>query len=687
MKNDIDALLDALFPNGRLQPGPNTRSRAAQDAEAFLKRVESGKKETDDALEESLADLSRVQAEAERSLAEMRRLLNESGEAVPDASVPETAKKETKTGTEEPPADAAQAFQKARESVGEEIIGQDDFLNALFTAFRRPAVTGTADGRPAAVIVVSGRDGTGRHSAVRVTAGALQKGGVLPNGRISTLDLGIYDTSDSAKLLIQDLYAAIESKDDVILFENFERCHPSLLPLLAGLAETGTLRLSTRYALQKGMLIDVGTALVPNAVSELKLSGQYLVFLTERGREDLADAFGAPFLAAVTDFCATGDFSAESLRKIGRAALEELAARVRERLGFTLGIEDGAAECVAERFSKKDGVESIDRLMEDCFRKLSEEKLRAALPEASGSVRAEDGTLVFAFPSFTVRAEEKQPAADGAAVENVKRELARVVGLAEIKDYVLSLEQNYIIQRLREERGMKADVPTMHMIFTGNPGTGKTTIARLVSKYLKAMGALSGGQLVEVTRADLVGKYVGHTAPLTRQVIRSALGGVLFIDEAYSLCRGEDDSFGLEAIDTLVKGMEDNRRDLIVILAGYSREMEAFLEANSGLRSRFPNIIEFPDYTAEELLAITKVLVEDKGYALSPACDAPLLAYFDRRRREDAQSAGNGRMARNLVEDAILRQSRRLTAGDVSRLTKEQLETLLPEDFDTGERA
>ena len=290
--------------------------------------------------------------------------------------------------------------------------------------------------------------------------------------------------------------------------------------------------------------------------------------------------------------------------------------------------------------------------------------------------------LAFVFPDFTVTVGEEKQTVNQAAVEAVKAEMNRIVGLQTVKDYVLSLEQNYVIQRLRESRGMKADVPTMHMIFTGNPGTGKTTIARLVSRYLKAMGVLTGGQLIEVTRADLVGKYVGHTAPLTQQVIRSAIGGVLFIDEAYALYRGADDSFGLEAIDTIVKGMEDNRENLIVILAGYSREMEEFLTANSGLKSRFPNIIEFPDYTAEELLKITRITVENKGYTLSPDCDAPLTAYFDRRQKADARTAGNGRMARNLVEDAILNQSRRLTAGDVSALTKETLETLLPEDFE-----
>ena len=169
MKNDIDALLNALFPNGRLQPGPSARSRAAQDAQDFLDRVEKGQKGTSGALDRSLTDLSRAQAEAEQSLKEMWRVLAEDGIA-PEETAPaakEEPKKEKKAGEEPPPADTAEAFRKARESVGEEIIGQDAFLNALFTAFRRPGITGTPEDRPAAVIVVSGRDGTGRHRTAR----------------------------------------------------------------------------------------------------------------------------------------------------------------------------------------------------------------------------------------------------------------------------------------------------------------------------------------------------------------------------------------------------------------------------------------------------------------------------------------------------------------------------------------
>lgn len=676
MKNDMDSILNSLFSGGRLNTGDGAKSRAARDAEAFLKRMETGQAGISDDLSRGISDLEKINSEAQKSMEEMRRLLEQDGTAAAE-------KPEVKKGSDaQPPVDNVHAFDEARRTAGGEIIGQDAFLNSLFTAFRRPTVMGVQAGRPAAVLVISGREGTGRHSALRVTVSALAENGAVKSGAIQTVNLALYPNAADSRLLIQDLFSALQSDSRVILFENFEKCHKSLLPQLAALLEMGTLKLSTRYAMQKGMLIEAGTALVPNAVSEIQASGQYFVFITDKGEAALADAFGAPFLSAVTDFCRTADFTEESLLKIGRATMQALADRAKERLRFTLTFQEDASSYLAAKFSRKDGVESIDRLCEKCFRLLSEKKLETAAETASGTVTAGGDGLTFTLDAFTLTVGEEKRTVNDAAAAEVRAEMAEIVGLQTVKDYVLSLEQNYVIQRLREERGMKADVPTMHMIFTGNPGTGKTTIARLVSRYLKAMGVLTGGQLVEVTRADLVGKYVGHTAPLTQQVIRSAVGGVLFIDEAYALFRGTDDSFGLEAIDTIVKGMEDNREDLIVILAGYSKEMELFLTANSGLRSRFPNIIEFPDYTAEELFSITEVTVKKKGYVLDGDCRAPLVAYYQTRQTFHAHTSGNGRMARNLVEDAILSQSRRLTAGDMAAVTKEALETLLPEDFD-----
>ena len=204
--------------------------------------------------------------------------------------------------------------------------------------------------------------------------------------------------------------------------------------------------------------------------------------------------------------------------------------------------------------------------------------------------------------------------------------------------------------------------------------------------YALAAGALASASGYVIWYMVVVRFTVTVAAVVQLSVpVITAIGGVLFIDEAYSLYRSADDSFGLEAIDTIVKGMEDHREDLIVILAGYTKEMEEFLTANSGLRSRFPNIIEFPDYTAEELLAITKLTAKKKGYTIDETCETPLLQYYEKRQATDARTAGNGRLVRNLVEDAILNQSRRLTGGDVTKLTEAELAALLSEDFDLSE--
>ena len=245
---------------------------------------------------------------------------------------------------------------------------------------------------------------------------------------------------------------------------------------------------------------------------------------------------------------------------------------------------------------------------------------------------------------------------------DIDQQLQELVGLQEVKDYLKSLKQYYETMQKRKQQGKKVMEVSKHMIFTGHPGTGKTTVARILAQYLKSLGILKSGHLIEVSRKDLVGQYVGHTAVQTSQVITSALGGVLFIDEAYSLYRGKDDSFGLEAIDTLVKAMEDNRDEFVVILAGYQKEMELFLESNSGLRSRFSNIIEFKDYTGEELYRIACSIAKGKEYIIDESCKEPLITYLQQTNQKES---GNGRLARNIVEKAIIHQATRDCQDDL----------------------
>jgi len=262
--------------------------------------------------------------------------------------------------------------------------------------------------------------------------------------------------------------------------------------------------------------------------------------------------------------------------------------------------------------------------------------------------------------------------------QSALEELESLVGLEKVKDLIYEVYAFAEVQKKREKIGLASDKVVLHMIFKGNPGTGKTTIARILGKLLRNAGILEKGHVVEVERADLVGEYIGHTAQRTREQIRKAQGGILFIDEAYSLCRGGEKDFGKECVDCIVKGMEDYAKETVFILAGYPAEMEEFLRSNPGLRSRFPIHLEFPDYSVSELTQIAELMLRKREYRLSQDA-VDLLEDIIREKKAQEIVPSNARMVRNLIEKAIRRQAVRLvrdrafTRHDLMMLTAREL--------------
>lgn len=263
---------------------------------------------------------------------------------------------------------------------------------------------------------------------------------------------------------------------------------------------------------------------------------------------------------------------------------------------------------------------------------------------------------------------KKQTKQTRSPLEVVDKAFASFVGLDDLKTSIKEIYASILINEKRKEQGLKDTKQVLHMLFKGNPGTGKTTVARKLAKLYHDMNILSKGHFIEAERADLVGEYIGQTAQKTRAVIQKAMGGVLFIDEAYSLSRGGEKDFGKEAIDLLVKHMEDSREDMVLILAGYPREMDRFLTMNPGLESRFPFILDFDDYSVDELIDIGNRMLVERQYQLSKQATWKLRNHLARKLRGDAKNFSNARYVRNMIEKAIRMQAVRL-------LTSEQLDS------------
>ncbi len=513
--------------------------------------------------------------------------------------------------------------------------------------------------RPAGSAVIVGPYGSGRSRLAATFDDVMRAQGLAGDEPLEEIDLRDYAApeSDGVEFVTRLAELAQQVGRRVYVFDNCEFASPTEKEQLRSLAATGT--------------ASAGDTTV-------SLDSRFLFFITVR---DPAASLGSAFIRAVQEVIELPPLPTQQIESMLAIEAANFARDFAVSAGVTLEIDPAVPTRLVQRVLERGGLgHSVPEVVEQWLRlPIADLRTQGVLKGRQAKIivegeklQLEQGQDLTSLPSVGTTPGASQ-------TFDFETEINKLVGLAPVKEMLRAVQKQLIADQRRSSAGLTQRVnPTRHMLFLGNPGTGKTTVARIVARMLRELGVLREGQLVEVTRADLVAEYVGQTARRTLNVVQQALGGVLFIDEAYALTRGED-SFGREAVDTLVREIENHRGDLVVILAGYTNEMTTFLESNPGLNSRFPHRFEFPDYNAAELVRIALLETESRGFCVADDVEPRLSGLFEDKVIAGRTDQGNGRLARTVVEAAITRQSIRI--ADRSDLDAKALQMLMVEDF------
>lgn len=574
--------------------------------------------------------------------------------------------------------DKSQLKTKIEIKLNNEYIAQEEYFRDLAEYFIEKVYKNEKG-----ILLVAGEKNTFKKASIRSVFEVLKEEKIINNEKVEEIDLASYNFNMGYNAFLTDLYEVLNNTSSYgVIFKNTEKASNELLNLLSKIYPNSCIKLNNRYIVKNNFLVEAKKE-ENNTINEIVCHNKFFVFIYNYEEKIELEDYVQSSLKNVDKVLYTRELTEKEKNNIIREKLNKEINEMKNHYGIQLllGYKDNVRE--NEKYS-------VCQYLQDYFRKRGSfaitEYIRykftspiKSLIEKENLSEGEKLLIYVEDNGLRCKANDSKYNLNKYSIptlEEVKYKLESIIGLRELKEFLLNVENNKKVQNIRKRLGLKTSYISLNMIFAGNAGTGKTNAARITYEYLNALGLLTKGRLVEVSKADFITENISETAKRTNDIITSAIGGVLFIDEAYSLYVGENDKVGKEIVDSLIKGIEDNRNNLTVILAGYEKDMREFLSVNQGLKSRFPNIIHFEDYTPNEMYKIAIQIAKSKGYRISKNVKNDLIDLFTRNQLTGKNDLGNARFVRNIIENAIIFSSRKYLNNN-----KSEIDLLEREDF------
>ena len=564
-----------------------------------------------------------------------------------------------------------------KENLNKEILSQENFIENICAYFEKRLI----DKTKGILLIVEERD-IFKETGIKLLFEQLYKNNLIKNNEVNEIDLGSYNFNLGYNMFLSDLYQALNSESEGIIFKNAEKSNKEVLDIVASVVPNSCIVLKEEYTMKNSILIKKENNISEeDIVQELLCNDKFFIVIYNNDNKE-NEKFFEEFLPNKDSLIYTNCLTEGDKLKIVELEFFKGIKSIENDFDLEVIVNlddnyvDGKLNLVEflKQNYKLDGGLSISEYISYKIYKPIENIIRKENLQGGGRI-----LLYIENDELYCKINDEVYNLNGyltLTLEEAKYKLQSIIGMKDLKDFIDKVENNHKVQKIREKLGLKTPEISLNMIFAGNAGTGKTNAARVTFEYLNALGLLSKPILKEVSKADFVGETPADSARKTNEIINTAIGGVLFIDEAYSLCKDKNDKAGMEIVDALLKGIEDNRDDLIVILAGYEKDMETFLGYNQGLKSRFSNTIKFEDYNPVEMYKIAVNIAKSKGYKIANNVKQGLIDLFTKNQLVGKNDLGNARFVRNIVENAIMDASKKYVL-DSSR----QIDSLERDNF------